>query len=75
MYTGTDLCVAAHLELDVVVVGAWMGLVCLVDICYELFFFFYMRLPCFSFLFFVTTYEQKEDKLPVLVFGTEQVNL
>ena len=23
----------------------------------------------------VTTYEQKEDKLPVLVFGTEQVNL
>ena len=24
---------------------------------------------------FVTTYEQKEDKLPVLVFGTEQVDL
>ena len=24
---------------------------------------------------FVTTYEQEEDKLPVLVFGTEQVNL
>ena len=23
----------------------------------------------------VTTYEQKEDKLPVLVFGTEQVDL
>ena len=23
----------------------------------------------------VTTYEQEEDKLPVLVFGTEQVNL
>ena len=24
---------------------------------------------------FVTTYEQEEDKLPVLMFGTEQVNL
>ena len=24
---------------------------------------------------FVTTYEQKEDELPVLMFGTEQVNL
>ena len=24
---------------------------------------------------FVTTYEQKEDKLPVLVFGTKQVDL
>ena len=23
----------------------------------------------------VTTYEQEEDKLPVLMFGTEQVNL
>ena len=31
-FAGTDLCVAARSELDVVVVGARMGLVCLIDV-------------------------------------------
>ena len=34
-----------------------------------------IKLTCLAILNNVTTCEEKEDKLPVLVFGTEQVDL
>ena len=47
--------------------------------CYDFSFLLYLIhvLPTYAPLSLdtVTTYEQEEDKLPVLVFGTEQVNL